>query len=81
MLFSCLSTFNLNFAYHLFKILFLFVMGFLQMRRRRKERELEVSLRLFSTEVEVLHQNRMQVFFPFIACHPDLSQILMCNLK
>ena len=51
------------------------------MRKRRKGRELEVSLQLFLTEVEVLHQNHMQVFFPFIACHPDLHKILMCNLK
>lgn len=32
-----------------------------QTRKRRRGRELEVSLQLFLTEVEVLHQNHMQV--------------------
>lgn len=51
------------------------------MRKRRKGRELEVSLQLFLIEVEVLHQNPMQVFFPFIACCPDLHRVLMSSLK
>lgn len=51
------------------------------MRKRKKERELEVSLQLFLIEVEALHQSHMQVFsfYPFLQSYLIDSNVICCR--
>ena len=61
-----------------FKIL----LNYFQMRKRRKERELEVFLQLFLIEVEALHQSHMQVLsFTFICNRMRLISNVICCRK